>query len=169
MPPPAHVDLNTIDFSKVLAGRDEIDTINPQRFEMCQLTAVVLLDLEKQLIAGYRDVGHDEFWARGHMPGFPLFPGVLMIESAAQLSNFLMKKLGFRPGELVGLGGVENSRFRGPVRPGDRLDLVGKAKKVDRRQTIVDVQGFVGTSMVFHVDIIGVPIPGTDKMSVKIV
>jgi 3-hydroxyacyl-[acyl-carrier-protein] dehydratase len=52
---------------------------------------------------------------------------------------------------------MEDVRFRGIVRPGDRLVLVGKVMKLHRRQTIFDVQGFVGTTMVFHANIIGVP------------
>jgi 3-hydroxyacyl-[acyl-carrier-protein] dehydratase len=49
-------------------------------------------------------------------------------------------------------------RFRNPVRPGDRLLLVGKAIRLNRRQTIFNVQGFVGGTMVFHADVIGVPL-----------
>jgi 3-hydroxyacyl-[acyl-carrier-protein] dehydratase len=45
---------------------------------------------------------------------------------------------------------MEDVRFRGPVRPGDRLMLVGKGEKVRRRQTVFDAQGFVDARMVFH-------------------
>jgi 3-hydroxyacyl-[acyl-carrier-protein] dehydratase len=57
---------------------------------------------------------------------------------------------------------MENVRFRGPVRPGDRLVLVGKAVSVHRRQSTFNVQGFVGASMVFHADVIGVPMKQRD-------
>ena len=53
---------------------------------------------------------------------------------------------------------IERVRFRNPVRPGDRLLLVGKAIRLNRRQTIFNVQGFVGNTMVFHADVIGVPL-----------
>ena len=56
------------------------------------------------------------------------------------------------------LGGLDNVRFRGPVRPGDRLVLVAKGTRIHRRQTVCNVQGFVGGTMVFHADVIGVPI-----------
>ena len=54
-------------------------------------------------------------------------------------------------------------RFRGPVHPGDRLVLVGKGTRMNRRQTVFNVQGFVGNTMVFHADVIGVPLmmPGS--------
>jgi 3-hydroxyacyl-[acyl-carrier-protein] dehydratase len=61
-------------------------------------------------------------------------------------------------GDFLGFGGMENVRFRGPVRPGDRLILIGKGTKMHRRQCIFNVQGFVGSTMVFHADIIGVPL-----------
>jgi 3-hydroxyacyl-[acyl-carrier-protein] dehydratase len=61
-------------------------------------------------------------------------------------------------GEFMGFGGLENVRFRNPVFPGERLVLVGKALKVHRRQTVCNVQGFVSGSLVFHGDIIGVPL-----------
>ncbi len=48
-------------------------------------------------------------------------------------------------------------RFRAPVRPGDRLVMVAKGVKLHRRQSIFDVQGFVGSTMVFHAQVIGVP------------
>jgi 3-hydroxyacyl-[acyl-carrier-protein] dehydratase len=64
---------------------------------------------------------------------------------------------GLLQGDFIGFGGLENVRFRGPVRPGDRLVLVAKGLKVHRRQTVFNVQGFVGSTMVFNADIIGVP------------
>ena len=57
---------------------------------------------------------------------------------------------------------MEDVRFRGPVRPGDRLVLVSKALKVNRRQTVFETQGFVGNNMVYHGRIIGVPLPTSE-------
>ena len=54
--------------------------------------------------------------------------------------------------------GMENVRFRSPVKPGDRLVLVAKQLKFNRRQMLSNVQGFVKDVMVFHGDIIGVPL-----------
>jgi len=156
MPPAPLVDPATIDTSCVLADREGIRQFNPQRFEMEQLTAIVRLDVENKLIIGYKDVAHDEFWVRGHMPDYPLMPGVLMCEAAAQLSSFYCGKIGLYESGFIGFGGMEDVRFRGQVRPGDRLVLVGKGSRLHRRQTIFDCQGFVGTNMVFHGRVIGV-------------
>lgn len=157
MPPEAHFSPSNLDLGHVLIDREGIREVNPQRFEMEQLDAIVKLDREQHLIAGYKDVRRDEFWARGHMPGYPLMPGVLMCEAAAQLCSYYVVTSGLLQGDFIGFGGMENVRFRGTVRPGDRLVLIGKGTRLHRRQTIFNVQGFIGDTMVFHGDVIGVP------------
>src|SRR5580700_317786 len=152
MPPGPHLDLATLDLTKVVADAEAIRKINPQRFEMEQLTAIVYVDPSEHVVVGYKDVGTDEFWVRGHMPGYPLMPGVLMCEAAAQLCSYYVVTIGLLDGDFVGFGGLENVRFRGVVRPGDRFVLVGKGIRMHRRQTIFNVQGLVGSTMVFHAD-----------------
>lgn len=157
MPPELHLDPVALDLTRVVAGQEALRLAIPQRFEMEQLTAIVLLDGERQLIAGYKDVHADEFWVRGHLPDYPLLPGVLMCEAAAQLCSYYVKVMNLMEGDFLGFGGLENVRFRGLVRPGDRLVLVGKSLRYNRRQMTFNVQGFVGSTMVFHADVLGVP------------
>lgn len=158
MPPPNLLDPAHLDLTRIVAGREEIARINPQRFEMEQLDAIVLVDPGEKIIVGFKDVRPDEFWVRGHMPGYPLLPGVLMCEASAQLCAYYTMIQGLGEGDFIGFGGMENVRFRAPVHPGDRLVLIAKVVKFNRRQTVFNVQGFVGSTMVFHADIIGVPI-----------
>jgi 3-hydroxyacyl-[acyl-carrier-protein] dehydratase len=162
MPPAAVVDPATIDTSHVLYDLEAIRRYNPQRFEMEQLTAIVRMDTEASLIIGYKDVAEDEFWVRGHMPGYPLMPGVLMCEAAAQLCAFFCHEIKLLSGGFMGFGGLEDVRFRGKVRPGDRLVIVAKAARLHRRQTTFETQGFVEGNMVFHARIIGVPLSETE-------
>jgi 3-hydroxyacyl-[acyl-carrier-protein] dehydratase len=157
MPPQLHLNPVDLDLGRIVADIDAIRRVNPQRFEMEQLSAIVHLDPEQQVIVGYKDVGFDEFWVRGHMPGYPILPGVLLCEAAAQLCSYYITTQGLLQGDFLGFGGLEQVRFRGSVHPGDRLVLIGKLARYHRRQTIFNVQGFVGSSMVFHADIIGVP------------
>jgi 3-hydroxyacyl-[acyl-carrier-protein] dehydratase len=158
MPPPVNFDPSRLDLTRVVADQQEIMRVNPQRFEMQQLTAIVLIDKEQHIVAGYKDTSSDDFWVRGHMPDYPLMPGVLMCEAAAQLCSYYMVTEGLLKGDFVGFGGLENVRFRGTVKPGDRLVLVAKGKELHSRRSVFDVQGFVGSTMVFHADIIGVPL-----------
>src|SRR5262249_24636125 len=132
MPPELHLDPAGLDTSRVLVDQEGLRKVNPQRFEMEQLTAVVLLDQGQKLIVGYKDVGPDEFWVRGHMPSYPLMPGVLMCEAAAQLCSYYVITTGLLQGDFVGFGGLDNVRFRGTVKPGDRLVLVAKGVRLHR-------------------------------------
>ena len=158
MPPAALVDPATIDTSRVLVDLEGIRRGNPQRFEMEQLTAIVRIDPVERIIIGYRDLAPDSFWVRGHMPDYPLMPGVLICEAAAQLSSYFCYHIKLVENSFMGFGGLEDVRFRGMVRPGDRLVLVSKAVRVHRRQTIFETQGFVDANMVYHGRIIGVPL-----------
>jgi len=163
MPPLALVDPSTIDTSRVLVDLEGLRKGNPQRFEMEQLTAIVHLDADHHLIIGYKDVEPDAFWVRGHMPGYPLMPGVLICEAAAQLASYYCHVLQIVKDGFLGFGGMEDVRFRGKVMPGDRLVLVCKAARVNRRQTIFETQGFVDQNMVYHGKIIGVPLAAATK------
>ena len=158
MPPVAIITPSEIDLTRVVADQEQIRRYNPQRFEMEQLSAIVHIDTEDHLIVGYKDISEDEFWCRGHIPGFPLMPGVLICEVAAQLCSYFCQAVRLVPNGFLGFGGMEDVRFRGQVRPGHRLVIAGKAVRLHRRQTIFDTQGFVDDAMVYHGRIIGVPI-----------
>ena len=74
MAPKLLFDLDSIDLSSVQYSLEEIREMNAQRHEFEQLTAIVKLCPERKMIVGLRDIGHGEFWERGHVPGNPLFP-----------------------------------------------------------------------------------------------
>ena len=73
-----YIDLSTLDFNNVIADREEINKYNEQRFEMQQLDGILYQNEETGVAVGYKDITNDEFWIRGHVPGAPLMPGVLM-------------------------------------------------------------------------------------------
>ena len=83
---PLILDLSEYDLNHVVADIEEIRRYNPQRYEMEQLTAICYEDREQTVCVGYKDLTEDEFWVRGHMPGMPLMPGVIMCEAAAQVA-----------------------------------------------------------------------------------
>lgn len=156
---PVVADLTAYDFDRPLAGIEQIRAANPHRFEFEMLSGIVHLDPVKHTIVGFKDMKADDFWARGHMPGFPLFPGVLMCEAAAQLCGFYYttQKIG-DPGVLLGLAGVDEARFIRQVRPGERLVMVGTGVKVHRRLTRFRIVGQVGSEKAFEAVITGAPL-----------
>ncbi len=154
------LDFSEYDLNHVVAGLDEIRRYNPQRFEMEMLTAIVHEDRVRQVGVGYKDLRHDEFWARGHMPGMPIMPGVMICETAAQLCSFLSLKFDVLGVHTVGFGGIDEVRFREAVYPGDRLVMVAELVKVRRGALVVSrFQGFVRQSLVCEGLIKGVPLP----------
>jgi 3-hydroxyacyl-[acyl-carrier-protein] dehydratase len=153
------IDLTAFDYANPLIGIEAIRAVNPQRFDFEMLTGIVHIDPVKHLIVGFKDLREDESWARGHMPGFPLFPGVLMCEAAAQLCGFyyINQKIGV-PGVLIGLGAIDEARFHRPVHPGERLILVGTGVKIHRRLTKFRVVGTVAGEKAFEAVVAGVPL-----------
>ena len=154
------IDLDQIDMSNVIADSEEIRKYNPQRHEMEQLTAIVYDDPETNICVGYKDIADDEFWVRGHMPGMPLMPGVVMLEAAAQMSSYYVQKHDLLKAEMVGFGGLEDVRFRGVVLPGKRLILIGKLLKVRPRRMIINrFQGVVDGNIVVEGTLKGIALP----------
>jgi len=154
------LDFSEFDLDHVIADLDEIRRLNPQRFEMEQLTAIVYEDIERKVCAGYKDIGHHEFWARGHMPGAPLMPGVMMCEAAAQLCSYFAQKYEMLGAEMLGFGGLEDVRFRDIVLPGNRLVIVTQLVKVRPRAMIISrFECFVRQTLVCEGTIKGIPLP----------
>ena len=120
------------DMDRILVDRDGINEVNLQRFEMQQLDAIVVEDLDRLVCVGYKDATPDEFWVRGHMPGMPLMPGVIMCEAAAQLASYFATRHHLLGDGAIGLGGLEGVRFRNVVLPGNRLVLMSQMTKVRR-------------------------------------
>jgi len=159
------IDPSDYDLDQVIADIQEIRRWNRQRFEMEQLTAIVHEDQARGLCVGYKDVTRDEFWVRGHFPELPLMPGVLMCEAAAQLSSYYTQKHNLLDAKVIGFGGMEDVRFRGPVVPGDRLVIAVERIRVRPRAMIVcRFQGIVRDTIVVDGTIKGVPLPMDDLL-----
>ncbi|OQA02960.1 MAG: 3-hydroxyacyl-(acyl-carrier-protein) dehydratase FabZ [Planctomycetes bacterium ADurb.Bin401] len=154
MPPVELFDLSKIDLNKIVITKEEIQAVNPQRHEMDQLDGIIWYDKEKFLILGYKDVTEKEFWVRGHIPGRPLMPGVIMIEAAAQLSSVFVKHVYQLPG-FIGFASIDSAKFRKTVEPGKRLYLLGHITVFKRRLYTCVVQGIVDGTMVFDTVVSG--------------
>ncbi len=155
MPPVYLFDLSQIDLNgEPLFNKEAICRVNPQRFEMQQLDGILWLDKDQHFILGYKDVTDQEFWVRGHIPGRPLMPGVIMVEASAQLLSFYVGKLKLND-SFLGFGGIESAKFRATVEPGQRLYLLGHVHTQRSRKYICSVQGIVDEKLVYEATIIG--------------
>ncbi|MHC4572391.1 MAG: 3-hydroxyacyl-ACP dehydratase FabZ family protein [Planctomycetota bacterium] len=158
MPPQLLFDLSQIDLTgKPVFGKEAIGRVNPQRFEMQQLDGILWYDEKKYLILGYKDVTEDEFWVRGHIPGRPLMPGVIMVEAAAQLLSFFVKQI-YGMDAFIGFAGIDSAKFRSVVAPGQRLYLLGHLTTFKRRKYTASIQGVIDGIIVFETVVSGLKV-----------
>lgn len=154
MPPALLFDYKQLDLTKVEFDRTAIAEVNPQSYEMAQLDGIIWHDLDKMMCLGYKDITDKEFWVRGHIPGRPIMPGVIMIEAAAQLCSFFMRRIYGLKG-FIGFAGIDETKFRETVVPGNRLYMLGHIHKVRSRQFSAKVQGIVNDKLAFETIISG--------------
>ena len=142
------VSFEDFDPSKVLVDREAIANVNPHRHELALLDGILFNNEESAV--GYIDITEEMFWVRGHFPGRPLMPGVLICECAAQLSSYFATTTGMvDESYVVGLGGLDNIKFRGPVVPGDKLILMLRRGKVRKNAMFTaEFQAFVKENIV---------------------
>jgi 3-hydroxyacyl-[acyl-carrier-protein] dehydratase len=155
MAPPLIFDISRIDTGKVVYDAEAIERVNPHRGAMRLIDAIVYAGPDMIHTLAYRDVRDDEFWVPGHIPGRPLFPGVLMVEAGAQLASFVC--LTKPKTRFLGFAGIEAVKFRGQVKPGDRLLILCEELELRPRRSTSKVQGVVNGSLVFEATIIGMP------------
>lgn len=163
MPAEPIFDLSNIDLSARLLGREDIARYNPHRGLMALLDAIVWHDEGATRGVAVKNVGPDEFWCPGHIPGQPIMPGVLIIEAAAQLSSFLYYK---RSGKtwFAGFTRIEDVAFRGQVVPGDSLILLSAEVKYSPKRFITQVQGLVRGQIIFEGLITGMAFPNMGEV-----
>ena len=166
MPTEAFVDLAQLDLDHELYGRSELDRHLAQRGTFQVVDRIVYEDPAGGVIVGVKEIRGDDWWAADHIPGRPMFPGALMIETAAQIASFDYSKHRIDPASIgkrfVGFGGVDNARFRGLVTPGCRMVFVVKLLRAGSRMFRYAVQAFVerdralSADCVFDAEVLGV-------------
>jgi 3-hydroxyacyl-[acyl-carrier-protein] dehydratase len=110
-------------------GRAEIEQILPHR------EPFLLIDEVLELVAGERAVARkrvreDEWYLRGHFPGRPVMPGVLIVEALAQTGAVAVLSEEENRGRLALFAGIDDVRFKRVVQPGDELELRCELERV---------------------------------------
>ena len=101
----------------------EIQRILPHRYPFLLIDRIVDL-IPKRRIVALKNVTANEPFFQGHFPGYPIMPGVLVVEAMAQAgATLLLGELEDRGNKLAVFTGIERARFRRPVGPGDQLRI----------------------------------------------
>ena len=158
MPPPLLFDLSGVDLSRTHLSRAEIYEHLPHRHEFMLLDGICYEDASAQRLVAYVDVRADAWWCRGHVPGRPLLPGVLMLEMAGQASGLLARRSGGYP-DFIAYGGVQACKFRDAVVPPARLHILVEGREYRRRRITSAAQGIVDGKLVFEAIIVGLVMP----------
>lgn len=157
MAKPKLVDIDALDLGRILHGKDEIRRYCKQRGRFEMLDAVVHEDHPGGVIVGYQDLKLDAWWAEDHIPGRPIFPGVLQAEGAAQLCTFdFLRRNPAMEGKFIGFAGLNDTRFRGVVEPGRRMYWIGKVHRSRSTMFTYHAEGFVDGELVFETEVMGV-------------
>ena len=121
-------------------NREEIKCILPHREPM-----LLLDDAENQegTAIGHYTVRGDEFFLQGHFPGNPIVPGVILCEILAQSACVLMQDA-MGEGKLPVYTGLNNVKFRSPVKPGDRVETRCHIKRAKHPFYFAEGTGYVG-------------------------
>lgn len=129
-----------------MLNKEEIKNIIPQR------EPFLMIDEVEQYIPGesctaYKNVSKDEYYFKGHFPGNPIMPGVLIVEALAQTGAVAILSMEENKGKNALFGGIDKLRFKKQVIPGDRLKLEVKIIKrkgpIGIGEAIASVEGKV--------------------------
>jgi 3-hydroxyacyl-[acyl-carrier-protein] dehydratase len=111
----------------------EIEALIPHRWPFLLVDRIVEYDPAAGRIVGLKGVTAGEWYFAGHFPGLPVMPGVLQVEALAQtMAVYVARQPGF--GDRIGLfAGIDDTRFKRIVVPGDTLRLEVTMDKLGKR------------------------------------
>lgn len=118
----------------------KIQEMLPQRYPFLMIDRIVELEPKKRAVT-IKNVTVNEPYFRGHFPGEPIMPGVLITEAMAQTAIVMMHEEGKK--FLYFLAGTK-IKFKNPVVPGDQLRIEAKVLKVINYAGFVEVEAKVG-------------------------
>ena len=120
---------------------NEIMAILPHRYPFLLIDRVIEMERKLRIVA-IKNVTINEPHFNGHFPGYPIMPGVLMVEAIAQTGGaLLLTEIPDRDNKLMVFTGIDEAKFKRPVTPGDQLRI--EVKVVNWRTRAVKMFGSI--------------------------
>ena len=134
-PAPAeeHLNHSVTSTTKTILTVEEIQKLLPHRYPFLLVDRIIEY-IPGERAVGLKNVTFNEPYFQGHFPQRPLMPGVLIVEAMAQVGGVVITQLPEMEGGLFLFAGIDKTRFRRPVVPGDQLVMTVELLCVKRRR-----------------------------------
>lgn len=141
---------------------NDIKNILPHRYPFLLVDRIIELEPGKRVV-GLKNVTANEEYFNGHFPGYPVMPGVLIIEALAQTGAVGVLSMDEYKGELVLFAGIDKVKFRRQVVPGDQLRLEVEVTKLRDRVGKCQAKAFVGEELAVEGELMFAVADNTNK------
>jgi len=136
---------------KPLMDANDIKKILPHRAPFLMVDEII--ELGETTAVGIKYVQNEEYYFRGHFPGRPVMPGVLILEALAQVGGALMLTRPKCKGKIAYFMSINNAKFRKVVKPGDKLYLNVEVTRFKTKTGQVHGKAFVNGAVVAQADL----------------
>lgn len=129
----------------------QILKVLPHRYPLLLVDRILELEEGATTCRGLKNVSMNEPYFQGHYPDIPIMPGVLILESMAQVGAVLLLSQPKLAGRIPLIGAIENAKFRRMVRPGDTIihdvELLWVKGGIGKMKGVATVDGEVAAQM----------------------
>ncbi len=130
---------------------EQIKEIIPHRDPFLLLDEIIELDTFKAI--GIKHVTPNEFYFKGHFPGKPVVPGVILVESLAQVGAVIILSHEKYKGKIAYFTGIKNAKFRKSVLPGDTVYLHCEVTRIKGAFGFGKAEAYVNDELVCEAEV----------------